>query len=130
MRIAVTAATEAGLDAPVAGHFGPAPHFVLVETGDGSIDVATTLANPFLAGHQPGEIPAFIRGHGAEVILSGGMGLRAVRIFEQVGVTAATGAAGTVRQAVAAYLDGTLAGASPCADSVAHHQNESSGGEK
>ena len=39
MKIAVTAATEAGLDAPVAGHFGQAPHFVLVEA-TGGMDVA------------------------------------------------------------------------------------------
>lgn len=122
MKIAVTAATEAGLDAPVAGHFGHAPHFVLVEVDGGSITASHGLANPFLAGHQPGEIPAFIRSHGADVILSGGMGVRALRIFEQVGITAATGASGTVRQAVTDYLHGTLAGASPCADSVQHHQ--------
>lgn len=52
------------------------------------------------------------------------MGMRAIRFFEQAGVKAATGASGTVRQAVMEYLQGTLAVASPCADSVAHHQNE------
>ena len=51
-----------------------------------------------------------------------GMGVQAIRIFEQVGITAATGASGTVRQAVTDYLHGALAGASPCADSVQHHQ--------
>ena len=122
MKIAVTAATEAGLDAPVAGHFGQAPHFVLVEATGGSITTTRSVPNPFLAGHQPGEVPAFIRAQGADVILSGGMGDRAIRIFEQVGITAATGASGTVRQAVTDYLHGALAGASPCADSVQHHQ--------
>jgi len=122
MKIAVTAATGAGLDASVAGHFGQAPHFVLVEVDGGGITTTHTLDNPFLAAHQPGEIPAFIRSHGADVIVSGGMGVRAIRIFEQVGITPATGASGTVRQAVTDYLRGTQAGASPCADSVQHHQ--------
>jgi len=112
MKIAITAETDAGLDARVAGHFGQAPHFV-------------TLANPFQSGHQPGEVPAFIRSHGAEVMVSGGMGVRAIRIFEQVGITAATGAAGTVGQAVTDYLAGRLTGASPCADSLAHHHDAS-----
>lgn len=125
MKIAVTAVTAAGLDAPVAGHFGQAPHFVLVDVVGGAITTTHTLSNPFLAGHQPGEIPAFIRAHGADVILSGGMGVRAIRIFEQVGITPATGASGTVRQAVTNYLQGRLAGASPCADSVEHHHGAS-----
>lgn len=99
---------------------------MLVEIEGGTITTTDTLANPFGEGHQPGEIPAFILAHGADVILSGGMGLRAIRIFEQEGITAATGASGTVRQAVTDYLHGALAGASPCADSVAHHQTESS----
>jgi len=123
MKIAITAGTDAGLDAPVAGHFGQAPFFVLVEVVDGAIAATETLANPFRAAHQPGEVPSFIRAHGAEVILSGGMGMRAIRIFEAVGVTAATGASGTVRQAVTGYLQGALAGASPCADSVEHHRS-------
>ena len=122
MKIAITAETDAGLDARVAGHFGQAPHFVLVDVVDGLITTADTLANPLQAGHQPGEVPAFIRSHGADVMVSGGMGVRAIRIFEQVGITAATGASGTVRQAVTDYLHGALAGASPCADSVQHHQ--------
>lgn len=130
MKIAITAETDAGLDAPVAGHFGRAPYFVLVEVGDGTITKTDTLPNPFGAGHQPGEVPAFIRAHGADVMVSGGMGVRAIRIFEQTGIATATGASETVRQAVAGYLQGRLAGASPCADSVAHHHDESAAGEK
>lgn len=130
MKIAITAATDAGLDAQVAGHFGHAPHFALVEVTDGNITTSGTLANPFQAGHQPGDVPAFIHAHGADVILSGGMGIRAIRMFEHAGIRAATGATGTVRQAVTDYLHGALAGAAPCADSVAHHQAETSVGER
>lgn len=125
MKIAITAETDAGLDARVAGHFGQAPHFVLVDVVDGLITTADTLANPLQAGHQPGEVPAFIRSHGADVMVSGGMGVRAIRIFEHVGIPAATGAAGTVGQAVTDYLAGRLTGASPCADSLAHHHDSS-----
>lgn len=126
MKIAVTADTAAGLDAPLAEHFGRAPYFALVKVTGGTIAAAESLANPFRVAHQPGDVPAFVRAHGAEVILSGGMGVRAIRMFEQVGVTAVTGASGTVRQAVTDYLHGTLTAAYPCADSMAHHRTESS----
>ena len=53
-------------------------------------------------------------------MLSGGMGGRAIQFFEQVGIKAATGANGTVQQALENYLGGGLEGAAPCDESVAH----------
>jgi predicted Fe-Mo cluster-binding NifX family protein len=53
-------------------------------------------------------------------MLSGGMGGRAIQFFEQVGIKAATGANGTVQQALENYLGGALEGAAPCDESVAH----------
>ena len=44
MRIAVSAETNAGLDAPVNGHFGHSPYFTLVEVVDGQI--GATQASP------------------------------------------------------------------------------------
>jgi predicted Fe-Mo cluster-binding NifX family protein len=78
------------------------------------------MQNPFGGGHAPGEVPAFIKEQGAQVILSGGMGTRAVDFFENLGIQAATGAAGTVREGVKMYLDGALTGAAPCTDSIEH----------
>lgn len=120
MRIAVTAATDEALRAPVAQHFGHAPHFVLVDVVDGEVREARSIANPFLQGHQPGQIPQFLAEQGAEVVLSGGMGGRAIGFFEQFGIAAASGAAGTVADSVADYLAGRARGAEPCAESVAH----------
>lgn len=120
MKIAVTAETDQGLDSPVAQHFGHAPYFVLVEVENGAVTAAEVAANPFAESHQPGQIPDFIHAQGAEVMISGGMGGRAIAFFQEVGVQTATGASGTVDQAVQAYLSGTLTGAAPCAESVAH----------
>ncbi len=120
MRIAVTAQTDEGLAAPVAQHFGHAPYFVLVDLDAAEVQGVECLANPFLEGHQPGQIPQFISDQRAEVMLSGGMGGRAIQFFNQFGIDTASGAAGTVADAVAAYLDGSLSGAAACADSQAH----------
>ncbi|WP_455382077.1 NifB/NifX family molybdenum-iron cluster-binding protein [Salinispira pacifica] len=120
MKIAVTAEEDRGLESAVAQHFGHAAYFLFVDVDAGKIIAANGVANPFAEGHAPGQIPGFVHEQGAEVILSGGMGGRAVEFFRQKGITAATGAAGTVRQAIETYLAGGLSGATACDESVEH----------
>lgn len=120
MRIVVTAQTDQGLNAPVAQHFGHAPFFTIVDADAAEVSAVQTVANPFLEGHQPGQIPGYVHELGGEVMLSGGMGGRAIAFFNQFGIAAATGATGSVAESIAAFLDGRLTGASACADSEAH----------
>ncbi len=120
MKIAITAENDNGLESMVAQHFGHAPFFILVDMENSEVTTVQSVANPFAEAHQPGEIPQFIHEQKANVILSGGMGGRAIEFFEQVGVKAATGAIGTVRQALENYLGGKLKEAAPCDESVAH----------
>lgn len=120
MKIAVTAEDDNGLDSVIAQHFGHAPYFVFVDVNDGEVIGTQGTQNPFGGGHAPGQVPSFIKEQGAEVILSGGMGGRAVEFFENIGIQAATGASGTVREGVKMYLDGLLTGAAPCTDSIEH----------
>ena len=120
MKIAVTAEDNNGLESPVAQHFGHAPFFMLVDVEDSEVSAVQGIANPFVSGHQPGQIPNFIQQQKADVILSGGMGGRAIQFFKQAGIEAATGASGTVRQALENYLGGKLKEAAPCDESVAH----------
>lgn len=120
MKIAVTAENNNGLESMVAQHFGHAPFFILVDTENGEVTATQGVANPFAEVHQPGQIPDFIHEQKANVILSGGMGGRAIEFFEQLDIHAATGAIGTVRQALENYLGGKLKEAAPCDESVAH----------
>jgi predicted Fe-Mo cluster-binding NifX family protein len=118
MLIAVSAETDAGLDAPVNGHFGGSPYFTLVEVTDGQIEGGQAIANPHYPQHEPGAIPAFIRSQGADVMLTGGMGARAAGFLQQFGIQPVTGAEGTVRQAVEAFLQGQIVGSKPCHEST------------
>lgn len=120
MKIAITIETNEGLDSTVAQHFGHAPFFALVDVENGEITATEVVANPFAEKHQPGEVPGFIKKQNASVMLSGGMGGRAIQFFEQAGIEAATGARGSVRQALENYLGGNLIEAAPCAESVEH----------
>ncbi len=119
-KIVISAETADGLDAPVCAHFGHAPYFAVVELEGAEPRAVEAVANPYLLGHEPGQIPAFIHGLGAEVMLSGGMGGRAVGFFQQYGIAVGTGATGSVRETLSRYLNGELNGAAPCAESVEH----------
>lgn len=120
-RIAVSVGTNGGLEAPVSAHFGRCPFFVVAEVEDDhKIVKVETVTNPYYPNHEPGQVPAFIHSLGADVMLSGGMGGRAVEFFRQFGIEPATGAGGTVREAIAGYMGGDLTDATPCDESVAH----------
>jgi len=121
MRIAVSAENDRGLDSPVSMHFGHAAYFILADVESRQITRVSAVANPFHGNHMPGQLPAFIHSQGAQVMLAGGMGQRAVEFFREQGIEIATGASGTVRQSLERYLDGGLHGAQPCADSGHQH---------
>jgi predicted Fe-Mo cluster-binding NifX family protein len=120
MKIAITAENNNGLESMVAQHFGHAPYFMLVDVENDEVKATQGIVNPFAESHQPGQIPGFIKEQNADVMLSGGMGGRAIQFFEQYGIKTATGAIGTVRQALENYFGGKLSEAAPCDESVAH----------
>jgi predicted Fe-Mo cluster-binding NifX family protein len=129
-RIAVSASDEKGLDSVVSPHFGRCPYFTLVDVEADEIKATQAVPNPYYGKHQPGQVPDFICSQQADVMLTGGMGGRAVAFFEQYGIQAATGASGIVRDAVAQYLEGQLQGVEPCSVSTEHTHGEGSvGGE-
>ncbi len=120
MRIAVSADNKNGLESIVSPHFGRCPCFVLVDVDGKKVGEIREVDNPFYGNHQPGQVPGFIASLGANVMLTGGMGGRAILFFEQYGIEGVTGAYGTVRQSVARYLGGELRGAAPCKESQEH----------
>jgi predicted Fe-Mo cluster-binding NifX family protein len=120
MRIAVSADNRNGLDSVVSPHFGRCPYFILVDVDGHEVHEVREVDNPYYGQHQPGQVPALINSLGANVMLTGGMGGRAIMFFQQFGVEGVTGAFGTVRQSVERYLGGQLKGAAPCKESEQH----------
>lgn len=121
MRIAISAENKNGLDSPIGSHFGRCPYFVLVDVAGQEVEAVSVVDNPYYASHAPGQVPSFIHGQGATVMLAGGMGQRAVSFFQEYGIQVATGAVGTVRDALHSFLTGDLRGTQPCAESQQHH---------
>jgi predicted Fe-Mo cluster-binding NifX family protein len=120
MRIAVSVDNKQGLDSIVSPHFGRCPHYILVDVENHNITGIQEVDSPFYGHHQPGQVPGFIHSLGADVMLAGGMGGRALLFFQQFGIEGVTGAYGTVRQSVERYLGGELKGAAPCKESQEH----------
>jgi predicted Fe-Mo cluster-binding NifX family protein len=81
---------------PVSGgqldpHFGHCRFFALVDVkeDDKSILSSVTVDAP---PHEPGLLPAWIAEQGADLVLAGGMGNRAIQLFAQQGVEVIVGA--------------------------------------
>lgn len=98
---------------PMAGgqfseHFGGAEAFGLFEVDEVT---KTVVSNTMVEAppHERGAFPVWLRDQGARVILAGGMGPRAVQMFEQFGIKVVTGVQGEDPSAlVEAFLAGTL----------------------
>lgn len=97
-------------------HFGHCDLFAIVEVDDATRAITKTnfhVPPP----HEPGVLPKWLHEEmQANVIIAGGMGMRARQLFEQQGIEVIVGAAGGAPVKLAqAYLDGTLeTGANVC----------------
>ncbi len=89
----------------VAEHFGHCQRYAVFEVDRDNILGETSIDNP---GHKPGFLPKFLHEQGVNVIISGGMGSRAVELFNEYGIETIVGAQGTVADAIKSYLHGRL----------------------
>ncbi len=125
MRIAVATDDARGLDAVLSYHFGRCPYYILVDVEGKEIKRARSVANPFYAEHgQPGQVPSFINSQGAQVIIAGGMGYRAMQSFQEFGIEPITKVSGKAKDVVEAYLDEKIQGAKPCDESQTHQEGK------
>jgi ATP-binding protein involved in chromosome partitioning len=96
----------------LAAHFGHCEEFVILSPKEGSdshsreAEVVDALEAP---PHKPGLLPAWLSERGVNVVIAGGMGNRAQRLFCDAGIEVVVGAAGGDPKEIAqSYLDGTL----------------------
>ena len=122
-RIAVSATDNRGLESAISNHFGRCPYFIIAEIEEDAIISIEAIENPFFNSHQPGQVPAFIHGHRVNVMLTGGMGHRAISFFQENDIQPITGASGTVHKTLHRYLNGELFDTQPCAESQKHQEH-------
>ncbi|MBW2622593.1 MAG: NifB/NifX family molybdenum-iron cluster-binding protein [Deltaproteobacteria bacterium] len=107
--VAIPSTNPGGLDAPLGAHFGHCDLYTLVSVEDGRITNVQTLPN---VPHEQGGCMAPVQHlaqNGTRVLIAGGMGMRPLMGFNQVGIEVYFGGeAQTVADAVEALINGQL----------------------
>jgi len=92
----------------LASHFGHCERFAIFDVDDDSHEI---LAHEFVAspGHAPGVLPAFLAEQGVSAVIAGGMGSRAVSLFEENRIHVFLGAPeGRAEDTIRAFIEGSL----------------------
>jgi predicted Fe-Mo cluster-binding NifX family protein len=107
--VAIPSTNPGGLEAPLGAHFGHCDLYTLVKIAEGKVMEVATLPN---VPHQQGGCMApvnHLAQNGVKVLIAGGMGMRPLMGFNQVGIDVLYGnGAQTVGEAVQALLLGKL----------------------
>ncbi len=94
----------------LSAHFGHCEEFALVDVDDAQNGIVATevVAAPQ---HEPGLLPPWLADRGVNVVIAGGMGMRAQELFAAHNIDVAVGAAADSPEALAlAYANGKLEG--------------------
>lgn len=89
-------------------HFGHCQKFAIVEAdAKEKLIIGVDMKTP--PRHEPGALPEWLHSLGVHLVISGGMGQRAVSIFQQRGIDVVSGAPEQEpKEVVLAYLKGEL----------------------
>ncbi len=107
--VAIPSVMPGGLEAKVGEHFGHCEIYTLVEIGDSKVMSVNTLPN---VPHEHGGCMApvnYLAGNGVKALIAGGMGMRPLMGFKQMGIDVFHGGgAESVAVAVQALIAGEL----------------------
>jgi len=93
-------------DGKLTAHFGHCKEFAMVEVKDQKIFRTEMLDPP---PHEPGVLPRWLKEQGTSIVIAGGMGQRAIELFNQAGVQVFVGApVDEPEELVKRYLNQTL----------------------
>jgi predicted Fe-Mo cluster-binding NifX family protein len=107
--VAIPSSHPGGLESALGAHFGHCDIYTVVEISEGGVREVRTLPN---VPHQQGGCMApvnHLAQNGVQVLIAGGMGMRPLMGFNQVGISVLFGGGSqTVGEAVDAFLKGSL----------------------
>ena len=108
-KIAIPSTAPGGLEAPLGDHFGHCDFYTMVSVEDKEIKFVEVIPN---MPHQQGGCMApvqYLADNGANKLIAGGMGLRPLMGFNQVGIEVYFGGDfQTIGDAVNAFIEGQL----------------------
>lgn len=100
MRIAIATEEES-----VSEHFGRCAVYTVVDIVDKKVINMRKLENP---GHAPGSIPEFLKKNNVELVITGGIGLRAQGFFDSLGMSVVAGISGLIDDVIKDYISGVM----------------------
>ncbi|NQT35418.1 P-loop NTPase [bacterium] len=103
MRIALPIANN-----KLCAHFGHCESFALIDVDEQNktIEHSALIPSP---GHQPGLLPPWLREHGVDLVITGGMGMKAIDLLSAQGIKVVMGASeDSPERLVQSYLEGSL----------------------
>ena len=105
MKVAIPTMGDQGLKEQVGDHFGRVPTYTIFDTESKDIKVITNTSEHMGGTGLP---PELLAKEGVEAMLAGGLGRRAIMLFEELGIMVFVGASGTVQDAIDMWQDGKL----------------------
>lgn len=105
MKVCIPTMGRKGMDELVGEHFGRVPTYTIVDTASND---TTVIDNDSIHMGGAGYAPDLIARTGAEVMICGGLGRRAIGFFDQMCIKVYVGASGTVKDALKMFNDGKL----------------------
>ena len=127
MKVCIPTLDSGGLEAEVSPHFGRAPTFTLYDTEEESLSVFENGGEHHGGNRSP---PNAIAETGADVLVCGNLGRKAVDRFDEMGITVYRGAEGTVENALSRWDADDLKEAQPgedCGHDHGHGANHDHG---
>ncbi len=89
----------------VSQHFGHTPEFLIATIEDSKVVSRKVEKSP---GHEPGLLPKLMASWGVTHVITGGLGRRALDMFEERNIEVISGVTGTADDALKAFLAGKL----------------------
>jgi len=105
MRIAIASNDHMGLNSQVSAHFGKCPYYTIVDIENGNIEAIKNLQNPF-SEHTQGQVPAFINEQKVNILITGGIGSRAIDFFNNFDIKVISGISGRIANILNDYING------------------------
>jgi predicted Fe-Mo cluster-binding NifX family protein len=121
-RIVVPTASQEGLKAPLAEHFGRALYFAVVDLNEnGEVANVKTVSNVAHHTGRMGQPHDVVLGLQPNAIIVYGMGRRGISSFQSVGIAVLRANANTVSEVIAAYKENKLQELTEGCHDARHH---------
>jgi predicted Fe-Mo cluster-binding NifX family protein len=91
----------------ISDHFGHCASFKIFEVDDHKTIISQTDIEP-PSSHQPGVLPQLLQENGVEVVIAGGIGQKAIELFNEKGIKVITGVNGLIQKVLEDFLSGVL----------------------